>query len=53
MQNPKLEVLTPSKSQLIFIDAYDMDIDYACTMVPKAEERVKYAPKLALVHAEI
>ncbi len=53
MQNPKLEVLTPSKSQLIFIGACDMEIDYACTMVPKAEERVKYAPKPVSVHAEI
>lgn len=33
--------------------AYGMGIDYAYTMVHKAEERVKHGPTLAPVHAEI
>lgn len=33
--------------------AYGMGIDYAYTMVHKAEERVKHGPKLAPVHAEV
>ncbi|NAO97022.1 MULTISPECIES: hydrolase [unclassified Halomonas] len=33
--------------------AYGMGVDYAYTMVHKAEERVKHGPTLAPVHAEI
>jgi len=33
--------------------AYGMGIDYAYTMVHKAEERVKHGPTLAPVHAEV